>query len=86
MGYALKEQNVILVNCPDGLLRSLVPCDEANMFLVGRFVERVVTCYPGIVLVMLLRNQHHRWCDHSQFRVASAFSLPHMERFTAFRT
>jgi len=49
----LKEEDMARIDCMDGLLRSLVRGQDADLHFLGRLVERIVSRNPGIVPVML---------------------------------
>jgi hypothetical protein len=51
---SLQEKNVVRVYSSNGLLDSIVEGEEASMLFVCWLVERVISGYPGVVLIVLL--------------------------------
>lgn len=49
---AVQEQDVVWVDRPNGLFNPHVKVDQTSMFLVGGFVQGVVTGDPSVVLVV----------------------------------
>lgn len=51
-GVAVPEENMLLVNLPDGVVYPDVEVDEAGLGRVCRFVQGVETGDPGVVLIV----------------------------------
>lgn len=50
---AIQEEDMVRVHGADGRLDAVVKDWQADLGLVGRLVERVVPCHPGVVAVVL---------------------------------
>lgn len=51
--YSLKKQDMPRINRPNRLLYPLIKSDQPRPLSIRRFVQRVVSSYPGVVLVVL---------------------------------
>jgi len=57
---SLKEQNMLLIDLPNSLLNPIVKLYQPSMFRVCRFIDRVIACDPGVVLVVLQSSRRSR--------------------------
>lgn len=49
---------MIAINSSDCFFYSVVECNKANMLLIGRFIQGIITCNPSIVLIMLFVGEN----------------------------
>lgn len=50
---AIEKDSVMYVDGPNSVINSVVECDKACMFRISGLIERVISCNPFIIFVML---------------------------------
>ena len=70
-GVSVKEDGMVWVDGADGSVDFVVEPDESSMLRVGGLVQRVVTCDPLVVFVVL-----RKLCPKPEDTVLKVFVVP----------